>query len=526
MSDRICICGKEFRYPYLLLRHQNSMHCGIISHSFTMSNRDKNSKIKNFLCLNCNNSFASKFSLERHQVKCNLQNTKDKQNIEQNPDSNNYLVKQLEDTKKQLEETNKERRYYMELYIKNIKEMYDKKVAELNKNNEDVKKELTLENILKQHSENNSNNNFENNSENKNVINMKDSNLVIGDQTTNNNNGTINNITINNNIQNTVHVVYPFGYENISFLTDEEILEILKSSEGASMVLDKIYSNIENNNFMKFSKKEKTMSYIASPKDIKYCNDEQFITMLYEQAKTLLDRIFFQCYPNLSNEHQLIVWDNVRTIKESLSNKSGNLKDSCINIITSKVNNSEEKRIYKEIKDKLNIKDKIQIDKIEEVKKNIEIELYELEKNMITKNLNLIKLKEEIWGDIMSDESMDFEQYENDLRLLRYINTYRYNKIKELNKLEYDSILAIEKLTIGDLESIIDMRNARNQNELQTVMMKNQELPKEYIDEIQNTLIDKPKNDNTINLSSVRLKNRNRHRRLKNSNVHVPLITN
>ena len=70
--------------------------------------------------------------------------------------------------------------------------------------------------------------------------------------TSNINNGTINNVdTVNQVINNNIilpNVVYPFGYENINVLTDDEKLEILKDPNCIERVLGAIYSHNENKN--------------------------------------------------------------------------------------------------------------------------------------------------------------------------------------------------------------------------------------------------------------------------------------
>jgi len=96
--------------------------------------------------------------------------------------------------------------------------------------------------ILPSTTTSNSNNTISNSISNGSIVNTSNtsntSNSIV------NSNNVTNNIT--NNIYEKVPFVYPFEYENISFLSEEELLEILKSSNGANLVLEKIYSNIEN----------------------------------------------------------------------------------------------------------------------------------------------------------------------------------------------------------------------------------------------------------------------------------------
>ena len=67
MSDRLCVCGKQFRYPYLLLRHLNSMKCNLliaVPHTLPelvhKDNNEENEDNKKYNCSKCQRKFAKK----------------------------------------------------------------------------------------------------------------------------------------------------------------------------------------------------------------------------------------------------------------------------------------------------------------------------------------------------------------------------------------------------------------------------------------------------------------------------------
>ena len=71
MSDRACVCGKEFPYPYLLERHlKSSINCKnvyIMRFGNNISNTvNESSNDVEFICNDCKKKYSNKQNLNRH----------------------------------------------------------------------------------------------------------------------------------------------------------------------------------------------------------------------------------------------------------------------------------------------------------------------------------------------------------------------------------------------------------------------------------------------------------------------------
>jgi len=320
-------------------------------------------------------------------------------------------------------------------------------------------------------------------------------------------NNITNNITNNNGISDNVPYVYPFGYENISFLTEDEVLDILKSQDGANLVLEKIYSHIDNNNFMKLNKKDKHMVYINSPNNIAYCNDKEFILKLYEQSKILLQRVFFQYFNRLSNKYKYIVWCNIQKINETLDNKSLSIADRYTNLIAKKINDFESKKQFNIIKKGVETNDSNIISKNTNVYDISSLNIVKLNEELNNNTLNIDDINK-IWEELHSNNNASYEEFENDLTLHRFEDTPRYKLIQTLIKKELEFIKNT-KSTMCDISNIYTNIQLRISNELNLIRQTFTDIDEEYITEIKNLLIIKPREDNETALLSLRFSNNN-----------------
>jgi hypothetical protein len=491
MSDRVCICGKKFPYPYLLERHLNGhIECRnlyVIKINNDNNDNNDNTNKKTFSCEYCKNNYANKQNLNRHSKICKS-NDKNKNNEIQSSETINTIVNFMK---------------FIMNNNNNNKSNIDNAIQRSNNSNVCA----TLDNILNHNNEKqelqipvqqNITNDINNQQINNGTIN----------NTTNNNNGVINNVNITINAQNSNNtpIVYPFGYENINFLTDEEILEILKSPEGSYLVLEKIYSHVDNNNFMKLNNKEKTVSYILSPQTIKLCNDKVFVKMLYEQSKVLLDRLFTKYYINLSYEHQLVVWNNINTIRNTLdkhiNNDNKEVDEEYMKIVSAKAHNSIDKKRYKDIKKAIEEKNQNVIDNIKKAQDTSKKEIKEMNNQFNENTIDLDDLKSVVWDIPMSDEYLNIDQNYNNPMSTFYDKTPRYKMRQKLEKTE-DDYLSSQELKVGDIRDIVKMKLNRNKTELEEIEANYIDMPEHYKEEIEEILIKKPKRDNMLNIGGV-----------------------
>jgi hypothetical protein len=530
MSDRICPCGKSFIMPYLLKRHQNSkLGCipylmslnaqhSVIHTEHKEEGRERAKAVKEFFCKFCNRKLASKFSMERHHTTC----SKNEDNKIKNDISDITNNAKLRDLFESIANTVSNNQGEWDIKIGELSIKYSPHIPLYNdiqtnptsSSNSLINKNF---NISKLKFNNDTitlpdNNNIQNNVGNtSNISNTYASNVKeIIMNANNSTNATINNITnniTNNNANNNANnnelcsklpFVYPFGYENISFLTEAEVIDILKSDDGAVLVLDKIYSQIENNNFMKANKKDKHMMYINSPDNITYCSDKEFINKLFEQSKLLLQRVYFQYYERLTPKYQHIVLQNIQQVNDILDTKPYLLGEKYKYIVAKKTNNAEEKKTFNEIKKGIDAKDKLTIKENTKAFNKSSSQIMLLNEELNKSSLNMEDINK-IWEQLHTDETISYNNFLNDLTLHRFEDTPRFKLIQTLlkNELEYKYK---QNYKFGDLYKFYDYIKLRMDCEIEYIKHSFPDISEEYMEEIKNLLIIKPFENAQIDL--------------------------
>jgi hypothetical protein len=118
-------------------------------------------------------------------------------------------------------------------------------------------------------------------------------NIVTGDNNTIN---ITNNITNNNQ---TYIIIRPFGYEDISFLTHEEMLKILLSKKSEIDLIEKLLSKEENINFFKHNQHERFVSSLTKTYKIKSLPQEKFKDQMFNNANERVVALFYKCKDKL-----------------------------------------------------------------------------------------------------------------------------------------------------------------------------------------------------------------------------------
>jgi len=113
-----------------------------------------------------------------------------------------------------------------------------------------------------------------------------------------------------------------------------------------------------------------------------------------------------------------------------------------------------------------------------------------------------------IWEELHSNNNASYEEFENDLTLHRFEDTPRYKLIQTLIKKELEFIKNT-KSTMCDISNIYTNIQLRISNELNLIRQTFTDIDEEYITEIKNLLIIKPREDNETALLSLRFSNNN-----------------
>ena len=563
MAEYICFCGKKYTRKYGLDKHIKKVNTSFLQESqlhgvYVSQNTNKTIT---YPCENCNKVFNRKYNRDRHQKdycskKTDIQEINsyplESSNKRSIPTETKALVKQLATycsnaTNKNVLEIIKEN--HLELYYDNNLENLEEKIdnSKNNKNNKNNNKK-SLFDILEDEDNLFSFRNKEQLNQlpiiSKDKINFGKYEPIITESTTetidslqnntcklsntsaktiinniidnsSNVNNTHTNININNNnnicittqnnfINDSIPFVYPFGYENINFLKQEEMLDILKSVKGSEAVVDKIYSHISNQNFINQNQKKFMVTVIDKDNKtkpiVRYYKLEDFGVKLYQNSIELLMRLYHKCHTRLSVEHQLIILSNIKHIEEQLMNSVQHY-DTYDTIITGISNNGMRRRYFTELKRNLEAEDPETTKKIKDILESQFEELAKYHEDLSKRSLTKEEIHQLVWQPAEDYPEMDLEYHKNDLRLHRVIETPRYLKRKELEQSE-TALVQKNGGLMGDVETIYNLRESRGQDEA-SILKESYELKPEHLEEINEVFSNKP--NNMLKLQTVKL---------------------
>jgi len=111
-----------------------------------------------------------------------------------------------------------------------------------------------------------------------------------------------------------------------------------------------------------------------------------------------------------------------------------------------------------------------------------------------------------MWEQLYTDETVSYNEFENDLTLHRFEDTPRFTLIQTLIKKELDYIHK-QELSIGDLNDFYNHIQLRISTEIREIREHFTDISDDYIEEIKNILINKPSEENTKLLQSIKLNN-------------------
>ena len=322
------------------------------------------------------------------------------------------------------------------------------------------------------------NNVSNNNSNSTALITNSNSNNNIG--TVNITNGNVNNGVINNTYSN-MQLIYPFGMENIDFLSNDDKLRILKSPNGLILALKAIYSRLENNNFQKRNLNKDNIVFINSELNLDSTDEIEFRKTLITKTIFLLRRIFFSCKNELTVPHQITVWKNIKSIEDNSSKK--HIDDEITHFIALKCQNAHKNQINK----------------------------YKVDFGKVSLTDELIK--DESW---MRDENdsndLDLDIPANNVNNRHVEDTPRFIFYYEMEQCElnYFSTKEPNELSVGDIDFICARESKKHIKEYNTLCNKFNP-PETFQGNLKNKLIIEPQKRAKDDLYLVQLKNRNRN---------------
>ena len=259
-SNQCPRCLKEFKFPYLLKRHEERKkpckavilennpkiipnNPKIIPNNpkiIPKSSQSKSGEI--FTCKHCKKNFQSKNSYYKHknELRCKEMSDREKKKI---------LFNKKNKVLKKKQETNQ-----ITLYGNNGNNLKNPNVSESGGSNNT--------NINGSNNSINSNNNIHNN--------------------------------VNHNVQNNITIkINPFGQENTDFLTKEEKLKIInKCYMSVPALIETIHNHPENRNFYISNKKNGVMAILNDNNETEFNDYDEICNQLIEKNMDRLDDYF------------------------------------------------------------------------------------------------------------------------------------------------------------------------------------------------------------------------------------------
>ena len=516
MSDTVCNrCGIKFGYPYLLVRHLNGKKpCKLKELCDTSS-----------ICNYCNAQYSNKYNLLRHSKICKIKKEQETKTIENNISENNILenitnnssnssnisinsnINQDNNTLNVINNTlNVISKVLDKDNISNIDELLIGLVNCLQDISHNTQNTLTIENV-----KNNLNivkqNNINQDNSRTNTLNNTLNNILNQNQTQNNtinSNNNNNSITTNNNIT-LPNIINPFGCEDISFITDDEKLQILKSSNGVELALEKIYSKPENRNFYKPNANKDNVSILNKDMKIQVKKQKQFNEQMINHGVLVMERLFYTCKNRLSFADQLLIWNNIEENRELLRFES-NLT-TILSVMETCFRDAISKEIFKKFSDKINREETFRLEKLNIIKELLtELERFNNDRNNITIDDDF--LRTEVWTkEEHKQKNIDGSEPCNNLALRHMENTPRYNFFEEMKSNEFEyfdmhgaslgNIIEYRKILLQRAKAEIDRISDEYKNHS---INENNNLANEIADK----LINEPRLQMRVQLSRVK----------------------
>ena len=481
INECVCTnCNTVFDANWKLERHKkNKKGCKV--------------KPEDFKCTNCNKKFSSKSNLIRHQKKYCVNEAQEDQpvNTAANPD-NSIKNDLLEDFFKVVSPN-------PELVTKFMKFLYieqNRLIDELKNDKKNLEDRLNNIGVPTQiHARQSSNNNQIPNVDNGNGV---IPNVQVNVQNQNVQNNIVQNNVINNNLI-LPPVINPFGYEDISHISDVEKLRILTSPNGLELGLKLLYNKVSNRNFYRPNANKDNIAVLDTDLKVQIKDKKSFNDDMLEKGIVVMYRLLDSCKTKLSFKDKLMIEQNITRNRDML--RFDNYIRCVLNLIETCLQDNVSKEIFKKFSDKLSREETFRKEKLKLIKQLIdELKKFNTEFNNVS--ISDEYLKSEVWCiDESRNDAMDPHDVRNNLEHNYIENTIRY---KMLEKMKEEEHMYFEEhgITLGDLRKyrMIQLDRARQEIDLMNEIYKDEMLK----EELENKLLNKNTDNFDSNLSHIK----------------------
>jgi hypothetical protein len=318
------------------------------------------------------------------------------------------------------------------------------------------------------------------------------------------------------------NIINPFGCEDISFITDDEKLEILKSSNGVELALEKIYSIPQNRNFYKPNANKDNITILTKNMKTQVKKQKQFNEQVINHGILLMERMFFTCKNRLSFENQLVIWNNIDE-NSKLYSFERNIT-TILSIMETCFQDAISKEIFKKFSDKINREETFRLEKLNLIKELLlELERFNNDKHNTSIDDNFLRNK--IWTkDENNTNNINITDECNNLIMQHFENTPRcafFNEMK-LNEFDYFNMHGISIGNIIEYRKIL-LQRAKNEIDRISNEYKNNKINdnNKLTDEITDKLIREPKFTMRTTLSTIKFSDKDNTR---TSHLHLHLL--
>jgi hypothetical protein len=415
MTDKTCSkCNTIFKYPSLLKIHlKNSARCKLNTPELEVFiNNLSTTKNNDIVCIQCNKKFTKTSSLVFHNKnsKCGKA-----QHVLQTVVRPKIITQEEIDNITTLEEAKN--------IIKNQNILISK--ANIQSNTQPI----IPQNITNNNNTTNSNNTINN----------------------------IQNITINQNIT----IINPFAGETIPIMPLDDMLKLLEDSDRPEIdILKLVYSDIQNNNFFKYNMGKQDVSYLTSNNSIDTVQEQKFKELIFKNGIELLKSMIIFCIKKMSLQDSSSIYSKIDKIEKRM--KEVIYDDDFTNYLcthfrqNSKNTKKKLTNFVSIINDNLEIKEKV--NKVIKEKK-----ILKYNQNKILKpNIPLSKINEKL-GDLTSAIELSFDNVRDDFMLNKFEDTCYFKYMKA--RIDNESNLINDKDFNANFGDYVNLNKRKEQIE-------------------------------------------------------------
>lgn len=486
-----CECGKEYQYVSVLERHK--LTCKYLKR-ISSGNIDKNQesqeddnehiedkKGSDNKCSICNKEFANKFNMQRHYAACNEKNVMETNNISKLITS---IMGVLTNIITEIEHTNNDTNTIYRMVLTTLL-MHLIQNNNSTINNHDTYQALVniLDTIRGQ--------NISVKSESVDqtpiikqtstpapipIIDIDVANSEINESDINSHNTTNTNCN-NTNCNNTTTInyspiIYPFGFENLNFLSQNERVELISSPNCLIDVLNKVYTHSENRNYHKRNMNRDQVTVIMENYDIKVFSDREYQDMMVKQLIKIVYILFYKSKNGLTFDKQATLWEKIKLMEtmalecvdkddQKQPKKFRKLIDNISGILATTNENINASNEFSEFKTKMN--DTMYKDHLITLVGEITREFENYKKDLADVSITDEELRA-FWTE--PDEDISIESPQNNIERNELEDIYRYKYFKKMIEIE-NTKLNESIQSVGNINEVYNIRLKRAEEELE-----------------------------------------------------------